>query len=150
MIVIMIGLPGSGKTYHAERMASEHRQKGHKAVVVSADDYFTYPDGSYRWKAESLGNAHMYCLDVFDQGVRNLTTDDMIIVSNTNLTVRNRYPYTQIGGATGHSIRYVYVPCSVETSLARNVHNVPEAAIRAMASRLQLPDTYETVTDCGV
>ena len=53
-IILLRGLPGTGKTTFAENLVG--------FSVASADDYFTGSDGHYRFNPLEYPQAHAYCL----------------------------------------------------------------------------------------
>ena len=55
-VIIMRGLPGSGKSTEAKSYILTHG-----AVVVSADDFFMVA-GKYRYNPAKIGDAHVACM----------------------------------------------------------------------------------------
>lgn len=141
----MRGLPGSGKSTWV-------RQNLPDAVVCSADEYFVEEDGTYRFKAENLRDAHIWCFQRFlDAVARRVST---IAVDNTNTRLWEMAPYAAVAEAEDYEAFVVYVECSVERAVADNVHGVPKNVIEKMAERyepslpwhkvVQIPESYRT------
>jgi tRNA uridine 5-carbamoylmethylation protein Kti12 len=141
MIIVMIGLPGSGKSFHAKRLAEEHLKTPYsQAAIVSADDYFVSEDGVYRHDATLIGAAHNACFRKFLGFASTFKADkDLIVVDNTNLSNWQRSPYMMLGMALGHQTKLVHVQCAVQTCIQRNTHGVPTEALEKMFNYLEMP-----------
>lgn len=130
---IVRGLPGSGKSLGANQLSCTH--------MVSADFYFMR-GMEYKFDPTKIGEAHAQCKRNFIYAI----TENMesafgsIVVDNTNTTVLEMAPYVEIAMAFGYDVKIVEFQCSVETSMKRNTHGVPESAIRYMAQNLQTYD----------
>lgn len=122
-LVIMRGLPGSGKSTLAKKLA-----EGENSVVYAADDFFE--DGVIDLSRVHL--AHMWCHskveEALSQGI------DLIIVANTNTRRKDIVPYMELASKYGVEAVILEVECSVETSVARNIHGCPEGTVREMAN----------------
>ena len=53
-VVIMRGLPGSGKSHVAKALRNAMGDRGLSAVVCSADDFFVSDSGRYEWAHSKL------------------------------------------------------------------------------------------------
>lgn len=136
-VVILRGIPGSGKTTYAQTHFPT-------ATRVSADDFFTKPDGTYVWNAQRLGLAHRDCLRRFKRALA--AGDPLIVVDNTSVRVSEMRPYVQAAKAGGYAIEVVTLLCAPETASARGTHGVPRARIEKMAKQLadaRLPATWK-------
>ena len=61
-LIIMRGLPGSGKSKVVrEIIAKAINDHQHSAIVCSADQFFTNPDGEYNFNPSMIAQAHMDC-----------------------------------------------------------------------------------------
>lgn len=118
-LYIVRGLPGSGKTTLAERIAP---------IVCSADDYFTDENGRYNFDPRRLRHAHDYCLrktrKALSAGV------DAVAVANTFTQSREAKKYFEAAEDYGYSV--FVVECQSQFG---SIHNVPEAAVEAMKER---------------
>jgi predicted kinase len=119
-LVIIRGLPGSGKTTLAKRMI------GAGFLHFEADKFFER-DGQYRFDATRLSEAHDDCLSRTMQAI-----DDGydVVVSNTFTRMLEMEPY--INGAKE---RGVTVAIMETTGAFENVHGVPRDAIDRMRAR---------------
>lgn len=130
-VIIMRGIPGSGKSQHIRRtILPEFR--GNSFAIVSADHYFEHK-GKYWFDASKLQAAHADCFDKYLEHLRNCT--ELIVVDNTNLRAWEISPY--ILGANAASI-YSYeveiheIRCEPQFAASRNIHGVDEAKVMAM------------------
>ncbi len=133
-ITIMQGLPGSGKSYHAERLAHETG-----AIIVSADLfpglYGRAPDGSVTIQPSLLGKAHGAC---FRQAYDLLEAGKSVIVDNTNLSQAEVAPYVAMGQAHNCDLVDVLtVSCPIAKAVQRNTHGVPAHVFVRMAATLE-------------
>lgn len=122
-LIILRGLPGSGKTSLAEIL---------DAPICSADDYFM-KDGKYLWNKEELGSAHQWCLGRCEFHMRQ--DAEKIIVANTSTTARELKPYYDLAQKYGYQVFSVIVENRHE---GKNIHNVPEETLQKMAERFSI------------
>lgn len=127
-LYILRGLPGSGKsTYTKENLKD--------AIVCSADDYFTRPDGFYDWNPKLLKNAHDWC---FMKASSSMNAEiEKVVIDNTNIKKSQYKKYTEEAKKFGYEIREVMVGSldknHCEQYASRNVHKVPLQTILKMA-----------------
>jgi predicted kinase len=126
-ITIMHGLPGSGKSWHACRIASETGARIH-----SADAYpGLYPDrdenGRLRIDFTKLGPAHGASMKGAAEDVR---AGKSVVIDATNLGVGEMAFYVGLAQAYGAAPIILRVDVDPETAFARNTHDVPFAVIR--------------------
>lgn len=141
-IVILSGIPGSGKSTYAKHVASRYR-----GTVVSADDYFVRSDGVYRFNPKGLSDAHGECFKKYLDALSTMTKNSgCVIVDNTNLTEWQISPYVLAAQAHGfglpdpyasgdmnaHEVTIVRVNCEPDVALKRQIHGVPEKNLLAM------------------
>lgn len=153
MIIVMSGLPGSGKSTAVKQLLAEHlRRPFTQADVVSADDFFTGEDGTYDFVLEARGTAHKLCFDRFRELCVRFRPQDLIVVDNTSLTNKERANYIEEAALHGHSAKLVIVRCPVDVCCARrdpanpdNKHPIPAETIHEMAAVFQEPRPEWTV-----
>lgn len=149
-VLIMQGLPGSGKSSYLSRAIPSTLRKDH--VICEADQYFYDAlTNKYDFDASRIGKAHEYCFSNFVHYCDELSNDiwraereshrqlpdRTIVVANTNTSLWEITPYVAYAKHCKLPFRLVQLQCSVETALKRNTHNVPEATIQNMHKRLK-------------
>lgn len=133
-LILMRGLPGSGKSFLAKQIAADNGQS--EDCIASADDYFM-KDGKYQWDPDKLRDAHGSC----KRKVRRLMKEaaPLVIVDNTNTKRREMKAYVYMAIEFGYDVEFATPDTSwawdVDQCCERNTHGVPKPAIQAMAKR---------------
>ncbi|MDE1925129.1 MAG: ATP-binding protein [Patescibacteria group bacterium] len=121
---IMRGVPGSGKSTVAKRIADSG------GVIHSTDSYF-YKDGRYQFDLSLLGEYHQKNLQVFSESVCKGVP--VVVCDNTNVKREHWEPYAQVARNAGYIVAVVSLPHPEPSAAAeRNTHQVPEHIIRRM------------------
>ena len=129
---IIRGLPGSGKTTLAKAIS---------AFEMAADDYFTSPDGEYKFDPAKLRQAHADCLARFVQALGRGPGFSPVVVHNTFTCRWEMEPYIRAAEERGveFTIISLYDGGCIDTELEeQNSHGVPLSAIRAMRRRWEM------------
>jgi predicted kinase len=140
---VLVGLPGSGKsTWVAEQ----------GGVAISSDEL-------RRWLRDDAADQSIHSLvfRLMRDFVRMRITlgAPVTYVDATSLTRKHRRPFIKIAEHMGCACEAVFFDLPVEECIRRNearARQVPPEAIRAMAERLQPPETgegFSTVTVAG-
>jgi tRNA uridine 5-carbamoylmethylation protein Kti12 len=136
-VIIIRGLPGSGKSTHAHNLHNYFVENGVKSIICSNDNYPGYydnPEKKYQWTPEKAKLARKYCMDLF---AASLKTHQNIIVDNTNLN-RNSYGwYQELAKIAGFEVSFVVFEPSatieyLRECAKRNTHNVTEDMLYRM------------------
>ena len=124
-VTILRGIPGSGKSTYIK---INHP----KAVVVSADHYFTDDEGNYRFDPTWLKDAHQACLREFTKCVHDGCVE--VVVDNTNVSESEIAPYYALAEAHNYKVEIVTLVANPDLAHKRNVHGVPKPIIDKMHS----------------
>ena len=137
-LIVMRGLPGSGKSIVARDLFRQHQLQDDKfmGAICSADDFFIDPsNGSYKFNSQLLGKAHGFCKFKVTQAMRR--NFDLVIIDNTNIMKWEYEPYVSLVRRYNYEteIKTVGNLTDLATYAERNTHMVPLEAIQKMATR---------------
>lgn len=121
-LVLIRGLPGSGKTTLAKSMMDNN------SVHCEADDFFM-KDGKYSFDPSGLGEAHSAC---FVKARNAMLAGKTAIVSNTFTTLAEMEPYISFAKSKGIEVEVLEA-----TGNYQSVHDVPPHSIDRMRKRWQ-------------
>lgn len=139
-LIIMRGVPGSGKSYLAKQllltMCPDASVEKH---VLSTDDFFYNAKNVYKFDKFRLDQAHLWnqnrALQAMQQGI------SPIFIDNTNVEVHHMYSYVKDGVHNGYIIEVLEpnTPWAKKANLLaeKNTHQVPIGTIRRMLEKYQ-------------
>jgi predicted kinase len=126
---IMRGVPGSGKSTVARKLAGE------EGKVHSTDDFFM-KDGVYTWEPKYLGMYHKLNLSEFGKSCK--AQFPVVVCDNTNVRKAHFRKYADVARTFGYIVVEVKLPHpDPEVAAARNTHAVPQDAIERMIFTFQ-------------
>jgi predicted kinase len=149
-MIIMRGLPGSGKSYRAKELYYKFKEKYpyHLYGIFQADAFWYTLSGKYEYDSKLAGYAHDFCRGKVAFAAKRGV--NLIIVDNTNITIEEMKPYLTIAAIFGYqvTIEYSGTPWAwdVKECVARNQHAVPEDVIQSMKDKYQ-PLEIVSLTD---
>ena len=111
-IILIRGIPGSGKTTIAKRKYPNH-------VLCEADQYF-YADGEYVYKHKRIKEAHEWCKH---KTMLALQHGNSVVVANTFIKLWELQAYFKMG----YPVKVI-----VADGEYNNVHGVPPHVIKRM------------------
>ena len=124
-LILLRGLPGSGKTTLAKSLAGEH---------IEADMYFVDKEtGAYNFDGSKLKNAHNWCKDVVDHWMKDGI--QRIIVSNTFTQEWEMEAYYLLAETYGYIVHSVIVE---NRHGGVNEHGVPDEKLKQMKDRFEI------------
>lgn len=132
-LVLVRGLPGSGKSYLAETL---RKLTDAEMRVCSADDYFM-EDGVYNFDPTKLPEAHLECQS---NTFAFFSIDDIAFVANTFTQRWEMEPYIRFVETFGLNLLVLNLfdaGLSDEELAERNTHGVPAEAIARMRERFE-------------
>lgn len=139
-VVILRGLPGSGKSHYAKSLCDELVNNDEsKFVVCSTDDYF-YTESGYRFDKAKLSEYHNLNLARF---IRALAQGiELVILDNTNIKKWEFSAYLEAAHALNYQVKEVVVGEIKDKAMQhlyyqRNVHKVPLRTINKMAYQFE-------------
>lgn len=136
-VVILRGIPGSGKSSLGRDIQAICKDRGVKCVVCSADLFFENPRG-YEFDVKKLDRAHKASQQAFNAATKDRKTR-LIVVDNTNTQRWEYEPYETVAQHRGCAIEILEMHCpDVITSMhmaMRNSHGVPVPKVVSMYLR---------------
>lgn len=138
-VIAMKGLPGSGKSWAAAGIATEANRLGLTVRVVSADDFFDQPDGTWVFDPRKIAQAHESCKLKLLRAIRDQV--DVIVVDNTHVSRWETDVVREIAIMCGYRFRVEAMHTDTLTIrdlqlfAKRNQHGVPAESLAAMAMR---------------
>lgn len=120
-LILVRGLPGSGKSTFARTLAGQHNWRHLEA------DAFFYTDGLYRFDAKRLPEVHQLCQDATRELLR---CGYNVVVSNTFVKRWEMEPYVKM--ASELAARLTVVEMSTQY---HNVHGVPDSVVARMKAQ---------------
>ncbi|XP_045406517.1 NEDD4-binding protein 2 isoform X1 [Lemur catta] len=134
VLVLLRGLPGSGKSFLA-RTLQEDNPSG---VILSTDDYF-YINGQYQFDVKYLGEAHEWnqnrAREAFEKKI------SPIIIDNTNLQAWEMKPYVALSQKHKYKVLFrepdTWWKFKPKELARRNIHGVSKEKITSMLEHYQ-------------
>ena len=134
-VLILAGLPGSGKSKLAKELGELHPN----TRILSSDDYFMR-NGECRFNPSELGRAHDRCwrryLNTFQMSAIFSRTGGLAIVDNTNTSPFELAPYVRYAKGLEVPVLTLFVKRRYELCLRDQTHGVSLETMQRMAETL--------------
>lgn len=121
-LILLRGLPGSGKSTFAKRICNQH---------VEADMYFIQ-DGEYKFDFTKIKEAHKWCHDKTEEWMKQGYN---VVVSNTFTQDWEMAAYFKLAEVYGYRVHSLIVE---NRHGGVNTHGVPEDKLQAMKDRFEI------------
>jgi predicted kinase len=123
-LILLRGIPGSGKTTFAKTIEGLH---------IEADMYFTDESGVYTFEPTKIKDAHKWCNELVEEWMRE--EQDKIIVSNTFTQEWEMDSYYEMAKKYGYRVYSIIVE---NRHGGVNEHGVPDDKLEQMKNRFQI------------
>ena len=136
VMILVRGIPGSGKTTFAEWYA----QYQLRSKLMAADDYFVNRKGHYDFNASRLPIAHEECQQL---ALQAMVVGKTPIIHNTFTKLSEMRPYIEMAKDQGYGLQICDVFDGDQDDITlteRNVHEVPGDTIHRMRLRYSSMD----------
>jgi predicted kinase len=125
-IVIMRGVPGSGKSFEAAAQKATVEALGKTVSIRSTDDQFM-KDGVYCFNPKFLGSNHNKNISLVEEDCKNKI--DVVIVDNTNIKQYAVNPYLVIAKRHGYDVELKEINTDLDVCLQRNSTRSPDRQV---------------------
>ena len=126
MLIIIRGVPGSGKTTRAKELVGRDPARW---VHFENDMYYVQPDGTYRYCPGTVAEAVEWCLS---NTIQALSDGKNVVVANVFLKLEHLLPYVQAANRAG--VDYKIIQCDGNY---KNVHGVSEERVKRMRTQFE-------------
>lgn len=133
-LIIVRGLPGSGKSTIAHDLARTSGLRGYSIEICETDQFFM-KDGKYEFDASKLHRYHTKNQDACWNAMKNDV--DWVVVSNTSLTLSEVVPYIHSAVLSGYDVQVVTAKGNYES-----LHAVPLETIERMRRKTVPHDKF--------
>lgn len=149
VVIIMRGLPGSGKSHLARRLLAAH-PRPEACTIVSTDDYFVDPvTGQYRFDVRHLSAAHDWNYARFAYALQN--AQELVIVDNTNVELWEAKQYVELALQYRYHVEFHqpstqwWLDRDLDTLSRMNSHNISVGKLLMMLGKWQKDCSVELV-----
>ena len=133
-LILVRGLPGSGKTTLAKLIVSLVED----GAAVAADDFFEDEEGNYQFDPTRLQEVHEKCQETVHRLMRDGYS--VLVVHNTFSQRWEMERYIRTARDSGYQLIVIDLfnaGKSVDELTERNLHGAPREAVRTMMERWQ-------------
>lgn len=132
-LIIMRGIPGSGKSTKAAELAKENN-----GVIASVDHFFERT-GTYEFDKYSVGHSYGFCEGEVAAYMKQ--GHDTIIADGVHSVLKRLEVYADLAKTYGYKVEYVYPDGDAifdpQACYEHSVHNVPLQVIKNIAANFE-------------
>lgn len=146
-IVLLCGLPGSGKSHFARTF---FLQSGRKRVNRKELRRLLFEMTSFgqKWSEKEFDSQDEFLVKHVEREIIQhlLQNRQKVLIDNTNISEESRKPYLQVAHQSGRSIGAIFLDTPVSRCLERNrarEDSIPERVIAELQAQKNLPDLSE-------
>jgi predicted kinase len=146
-IVLVCGLPGSGKSHFA---GTYFKDTGRKRINRKELRRLLFEMTTFgqKWSEKEFASHDEFLVSHVERKIIEhfLQNKQKLLIDNTNISVDSRKPYMTIARQTGRSIGAIFLDTPVLKCLERNRSrddHLPERVISSLAAEKELPETAE-------
>lgn len=150
-IVLVCGLPGSGKSHFAR---THFLQSGRKRVNRKEIRrlLFEMTNFGQKWSEKEFASNDEFLVKHVERKIIEhlLQAKQKLLIDNTNISIESRKQYLTIAHQTGKSIGAIFLDTPVIRCLERNRSRedaIPERVISNLAAEKELPEVSEGFKD---
>jgi len=122
-LILVRGIPGSGKSTYASKLAKE---KGYRHI--EADMYFE-KDGRYKFDKDKITDTHKWCQNKTKEELKKGNT---VVVANTFTRLWEIEPYEKIAKELNIKLEVIRME-----NKFKNIHDVPKDITMIMEKRFE-------------
>ncbi len=146
-IVLVCGLPASGKSFFAKKYFAESDIKRVNRAEIRRMLYEMSSFGD-KWSEKSFSDVDEAIVKHVEKKIieHYIQNSIRIVIDNTSVTKQSRKYYTDIAKQNKKSIAVIFINTPVQTCIQRNrslPDSKPESVISNLYASLQLPDKAE-------
>ncbi|XP_074085694.1 NEDD4-binding protein 2 isoform X2 [Macrotis lagotis] len=146
-LVLLRGLPGSGKSFLARKLLEENPN----GIILSSDDFF-YKNGQYQFDGNLLGEAHGWnqkrAKEAFEKKI------SPVIIDNTNLQAWEMKPYIILSQKYKYKVHFrepdTWWKFKPKELARRNLHGVTKEKIVRMLEHYERHVSVTHILDSSV
>ncbi|XP_027692126.1 NEDD4-binding protein 2 isoform X2 [Vombatus ursinus] len=146
-LVLLRGLPGSGKSFLARKLLEENPN----GIILSSDDFF-YKNGQYQFDGNLLGEAHEWNQKRAKEALEKKVSP--VIIDNTNLQAWEMKPYIILSQKYKYKIHFrepdTWWKFKPKELARRNIHGVTKEKIARMMEHYERYVSVTHVLDSSV
>jgi predicted kinase len=153
-IVLVCGLPGSGKSHFA---GAHFRQTGRKRVNRKEIRrlLFEMTNFGQRWSEKEFASNDEFLVKHVERKIIEhlLQTKQKLLIDNTDISRESRKQYLTIAHQAGRSVGVIFLDTPVLRCLERNrsrEDSVPESVISRLEAEKELPELSEGYREVAI